>query len=144
MKQVMVSASLVVVLMILSSAFAQGSGGDASLFPGFSPDPYTLSYTAGGSTSASIYGASCRGNIASTPDHVIYLGGFDYLKMAVTSASDTTLVVYSESDGVWFCADDSVGLNPVLSGGWTPGNYFVYVGSFSGNPSYTLSLTEFP
>lgn len=128
----------------LSVAAAQGSGGGATLNPGFMPDPYLISYVAGGSVSAAQYGSDCAGNIANSPDHVLVLGAFNYLKVSVQSTADTTLAIYGEPYGRWFCNDDSEGLNPVIAGSWAAGTYYVYVGSFSGTPSYNLVITEIP
>lgn len=133
-----------VVVGLFALAAAQGSGGGATLSPGFMPDPYVLSYVAGGTVAASQYGSDCAGTIASTPDHVLQLGAFNYLKVSVESASDTTLAIYGEPYGRWFCNDDSEGLNPVIAGSWAAGTYYVYVGSFSGTPSYNLVITEIP
>jgi hypothetical protein len=132
------------VVGMLTAAAAQGSGGGAALSPGFMPDPYVISYVAGGSVAASQYGSECAGNIASSPDHVLELGAFNYLKVGVQSASDTTLVIYGEPYGRWFCNDDSDGLNPVVEGSWAAGTYYVYVGSFDGAPDYNLVITEIP
>ncbi|MEM6431824.1 MAG: hypothetical protein AAF708_21485 [Deinococcota bacterium] len=112
------------------------------LFEGFLPDPYVLSFVAGGPDSAFDYGPDCFGDIATEPDHVLYLGNFDYLKLEVTSEADTTLVVYGEPYGDWLCNDDGNGLNPVLEGSWLEGLYYVYVGSFDGLPEYQLNITE--
>jgi hypothetical protein len=119
-------------------------GGSATLYPGFTPDPYVMSFVAGGSEQASQYGAECLGNVNSKPDHVIYLGAFSYLKIEVASQADTTLVVYGEPYDQWFCNDDSNGFNPLLEGEWLEGFYYVYVGSFNGKPSYDLNITEVP
>ncbi|MEM6431846.1 MAG: hypothetical protein AAF708_21595, partial [Deinococcota bacterium] len=119
-------------------------GGSATLYPGFTPDPYVMSFVAGGSEQASQYGDTCFGNVNSKPDHVIYLGEFSYLKMEVASQADTTLVVYGEPYDQWFCNDDSNGFNPVIEGEWLEGFYYVYVGSFNGKPSYDLNISEVP
>jgi hypothetical protein len=116
------------------------------LFKGFLPDPYVLSFVAGGPESAFDYGPDCFGDIATEPDHVLYLGEFEYLKLEVTSEADTTLVVYGEPYGDWLCNDDGNsggnGLNPVLEGSWLEVLYYVYVGSFDGLPEYELNITE--
>jgi hypothetical protein len=138
---------LLVVGGLFTSALAQsqgGSGGGATLSPGFLPDPFIISYVAGGSEPASQYGAECRGNVASEPDHILYLSAFDYLKVSVQSSSDTTLVIYGEPYNTWYCDDDTEGLNPVIAGSWLAGYYYIYVGSFDGNPSYNLVISELP
>lgn len=146
--------------LLLSVAAAQGTGGDITLVPLFTPDPQSLEYIAGGAVSASdTYGAdssgeSCAGFIASAPDHVLTLEAgdsemesFGYLRVFVSSEADTTLVIVREDDGDFLCNDDSDGINPQIEvDDWPFGDYSIYVGTFAEGElaNYTISFSEIP
>lgn len=118
---------------------------DTWLNPGFTPDPQRLSGTSGGQVEASRVQSSCRGWIARRPDHMMNLqGNFGFFRVFVTSNSDTTLVIRTP-DGRFLCNDDTYGTNPAISQNhWMPGQYQVWVGSYSrgGNSSYSIGMTE--
>lgn len=147
-------------LVLLSAAAAQGTGGDITLAPLFTPDPQSLEFIAGGAVSAvETYGAdssgeSCAGFIASQPDHVLTLEAgatgmesFGYLRVYVSSEADTTLVIVRAEDGDFLCNDDSTDVNPQIEvDDWPLGNYNIYVGTFAEGElaNYTISFSELP
>lgn len=117
--------------------------GTARLAAGFQPDPHTVELQAGGDIDARGLGEGCAGLVADAPDYDLqYEAGSYPLGMYVRSSADTTLVV-NAPDGTWHCADDSVELDPVIV--FDPpqsGLYDIWVGSFSGFPEATLTITE--
>ncbi len=122
------------------------SFGEIEISAGFSPDPYAIELTAGGSTSASSLGGSCTGYIANAPDlQVDYENGFLPLMISVGSESDTTLVV-NLPDGSWLCDDDGgEGLNPLLElSNADSGVYDIWVGTIDEDsyPSAVLYISE--
>jgi hypothetical protein len=113
-------------------AWGEGRDGDLTLAPGFSPDA-ELSGTSGGGTSAVALGATpsgaCTGFIGDAPNHVLYLtGDFDALSIRVSAGGDTTLVV--RGGAFLRCNDDSVGLDPAVTGEFPAGTYQIFVGSY--------------
>ncbi len=126
----------------------QGGGyGAISLTSGFLPDPQMRPGMSGGPMSAMAMNSQCRGYIDSNPDHMLYLNSpFNFLRVYVSSSSDTTLMVRGPSGEV-YCADDTYGTNPAVDlQGAMPGMYQVFVGSYSqGNSApYTVGFTEMP
>lgn len=119
-----------------------------SISPDFRPDPYILPFEAGGESLASNFGASCRGYIANTPDHIFKLTAlFEYLKIYVRSKVDTTLIMVSRRTGISYCNDDALDFNPAISHKHLPaGFYDVYVGMHDPEKRalYTLYITEKP
>jgi len=124
---------------------AKSTFGDISLSSGFTPDPHSVSLTAGGSIDASTIGSPCRGSIARAPDfELTYSSGSLPLYIYAVSSSDTTLVV-NGPDGQWYCDDDSNGgTNPqVTFNSPRSGTYDIWVGTFGGGTaSATLNITE--
>lgn len=119
--------------------------GEVRLSSGFSPDPYTVSVTAGGSIDAAKLGSPCTGQISNAPDvQVNYSPGSLPLIFRTASDSDTTLIV-NAPDGQWYCDDDGytdlgaeVRFNSPRSG-----NYDVWIGTFGGGTAAaTLYVTE--
>lgn len=126
--------------------FTQPSNyGDYSLSAGFSPDPYSISVTAGGSIDASNIGSPCRGRISNAPDiQLSYSAGSFPLYFRTQSGSDTTLVV-NGPDGQWYCDDDSGGGTNAQVTFASPmsGNYDVWVGTYSGGTaSAQIQISE--
>ena len=112
-----------------------GGGGAAaapiSLGPGFTPDPNTATGSAGGVSDASTFGAGCLGHISLTPNHTLTVSGqIPYMRIVANAAEDITLVV-RRPDGTYMCNDDTEGYNPMVEGAFPPGNYDVFVGSYS-------------
>jgi hypothetical protein len=123
--------------------------GDVDLTSGFTPDPYTLSLTPGGSNDASSVDASCAGQVGSAPDVGLeFTSGSLPLYIYVESGEDTTLVV-NTPDAEWICDDDSgVGLNPGVSfKAPQSGRYDIWVGRFGdagGSATLKISEVQFP
>lgn len=121
--------------------------GEIRLSTGFTPDPYRVSLTAGGSIAASNVSSSCEGLIAEAPDYQItYDAGSLPLAIRTESSDDTTLVV-NGPDGVWYCDDDSGGGTnaQVYFAKPSSGVYDIWVGVYSGSPSRAhLVVTEVP
>lgn len=121
--------------------------GSVNLNSGFTPDPYTVRVTSGGSRSAQNVSGACRGWIANAPDFSVYYsaGNMFDLTISATSGSDTTLVV-NGPNGSWYCDDDSGdGLNPRLTfSNPRSGRYDIWVGSYSqgNNAAATLAISE--
>lgn len=137
------------VLALSATAAAQDMSapanfGSITLETGFTPDPYEVSVTAGGSTAVTQPG--CTGYISEAPDfELTYTAGTTFpLNIYVLSEGDTTLLV-NLPDGTWVCADDSQGLNPALNFG-TPqsGVYDIWVGSYDDEamPAAKLRISE--
>jgi hypothetical protein len=137
------AASLAVFLVtfhaIGQAAWAQGgSYGGGVIAPG--TRPFTLNGTSGGPRQARIYGAQCRGSIATTPDHVFSLTQPMRVRFEVIrAAGDTTLVIVGPA-GV-LCDDDSGGnTNPRIIQDLPPGTYQVFVGSYANNQLHPYTL----
>ncbi len=118
-----------------------------NITPNFSPDPYALSFEAGGKNLADQFGSNCKGYIADEPDHTIKLKGFfEYLKVYVESKKDTTLVMVSRLTTRSYCDDNGgSGSNPALSHRRLPaGTYDIYVGMHKPNQRapYTLYISQ--
>jgi hypothetical protein len=118
---------------------------DVSLSTGFTPDPYRIDLTAGGSIDASHLGSPCTGSIARAPDvQLTYSAGSLPLYLVVNAQADTTLVV-NGPDGQWYCDDDSNGgTNPQVT--WNSprsGVYDIWVGTYGGGTTpAALFITE--
>ena len=121
--------------------------GQTTLSAGFTPDPYTVSITAGGNIDAGAsIGGECRGMIANAPDFRLnYNAGSLPLYIGARSSADTTIVV-NAPDGSWYCNDDTNGLNPQVSwGSPASGQYDIWIGTYgsgSGMASSTLTISE--
>lgn len=124
---------------------APATYGSISLNTGFTPDPYTVSLTAGGSIDASTINTSCVGKIANAPDfELTYTAGTTYpLIISVASESDTTLVI-NGADGSWYCIDDVDGFNPkIVFPTPASGVYDIWVGTYGDSLApATLSISE--
>lgn len=120
--------------------------GAIDLAAGFTPDPHTVSISAGGSFDASAI-SGCVGWIAQAPDYrVNWTAGSGELPLTfhVASEADTTLVI-NDAQGNWVCDDDSDGVNPVVSFQNAPsGQYDVWVGTYAQGDlqESTLHVTE--
>lgn len=139
MKLTALLAASTAALLAASTAHAQDASltatyGNYNLSSGFTPDPYSISLTAGGNIAASNVSSSCRGSIARAPDvQLTYSAGSLPLIITGDSSSDTTLVV-NGPDGQWYCDDDSgEGTNPQVR--WNnprSGVYDIWVGTYGG------------
>ncbi len=121
------------------------SYGEITLRSGFSPDPYRVNLTAGGSIDASTVSTSCVGRVAAAPDlQVYYTAGNLPLYVRTESGIDTTLVVNGPS-GEWYCDDDSGGGNnaEVRWNNPASGTYDIWVGTYGNNTGpASLLITE--
>ena len=139
--------------LLLGAILACGGGDDPdepddpntfSIAPGFTPDPMTQTGEAGGPFDASTRNSACIGWIGAVSNHTLNLTqAFTNLRVIVSSATDTTLVIQLES-GEYRCNDDGDGLNPVVQGAFPAGRHRVFVGTYgqnSGGP-YTIGVTE--
>ncbi|GAB1537943.1 peptidase S1 [Scytonema sp. NUACC21] len=124
--------------------------GDMMIGRKVSPDPMTVRGMSGGSVPGKqLIGKGetptgpCTGFFDEKPDHTLELTNkFDYLKLQVESAEDTTLII-SGPGGSW-CNDDFEGKNPGILGEWLPGTYNIWIGSYTKDKylPYTLRITE--
>lgn len=139
-------------LMIAGAASAQDASltatyGEISLRAGFTPDPYNVSVTAGGSVNGSALPGACTGMISRAPDfEVTYSAGSLPLVFRTISNSDTTLII-NGPDGSWNCDDDSYGDGDAQVRFNRPqsGTYDIWVGTFGSNTANaTLQITETP
>ncbi len=118
------------------------------LSAGFTPDPYTVDLSSGGSIDAETLSGQCRGYIANSPDvRLIYEEGSGVLPLIikVESDADTTLVV-NAPNGSWYCDDDTGDrLNPLMRfEDPDGGRYEIWVGTYSDSSlqDATLSFSE--
>ncbi len=128
---------------------AAPSFGQIELWAGFTPDPYVRNITAGGRYDlAGCFGsAGWGGSVASRPDFDLYWrGATGQLTIAVSSGHDTVLLV-NAPDGQWYYADDSRGMNPVITF-YNPqqGLYDIWIGAYGGGRGLPgqLIITELP
>ncbi len=144
-------AATAALMLVAPAAHAQDASatatyGSVRLDSGFTPDPHSVSLTAGGSIDASTIGSPCTGSIARAPDYELtYSAGSLPLYIFATASTDTTLVV-NGPDGLWYCDDDSNGgTNPqVTFNNPRSGTYDIWVGTFGGGTaSATLNISEF-
>lgn len=119
--------------------------GTARLTAGFTPDPHSVSLTAGGPIDASRVNASdCVGNIGGNPDYVVNYSADDMpLYIRANSSSDVSLIV-RDPRGNWQCNDDSDGLNPEIEySSPRSGSYAIWVGAVGENTvSAQLEISE--
>lgn len=136
-------------------AAAQNTGltanfGSIRLDAGFTPDPYRVDLTAGGSIDAyadTDLPAACVGNVSDAPDfEVTYSAGSLPLVFRTRSSTDTTLII-NGPDNRWYCDDDSWGDGDaeVRFNKPASGSYDIWIGTFSGGTApAALLITETP
>lgn len=138
--------------LVAGPVAAQNAGltanyGEISLRSGFTPDPYRVQVTAGGSVNGGALPGSCTGMISEATDfEVSYSAGSLPLVFRTLSSSDTTLII-NGPDGSWSCDDDSYGDGDAEVRFNRPqsGTYDVWIGTFGGGTSSaTLLITETP
>ncbi|MEM9863114.1 MAG: GIDE domain-containing protein [Myxococcota bacterium] len=136
--------------VMAATADSPGASDQLTLAPGFSPDPTTVSGFSGGMTESSTLGggaasaAGCVGTVTENPDAVVTVSAeIPAMRVMVKSTGDTTLIV-QKPDGTFLCNDDTEGYNPVVDGAFPPGEYKVWVGSYSSedHTAYTLGFTS--
>lgn len=148
----MFASATLAALMLAGAATAQDASlnatyGEISLRAGFTPDPYAVSVTAGGSVNGGALPGACTGMIANAPDfEVSYSAGSLPLVFRTLSGADTTLII-NGPDGRWYCDDDSYGDGDAMVRFNQPqsGTYDIWVGVFGGDTARaTLQITETP
>ena len=155
MKCFISALALAAALALPGAALAQNVGltanyGEIRLNAGFTPDPYRVNLTAGGSinayTDTDLPGA-CVGKISNAPDfEVTYSAGSLPLVFRSRSSSDTTLII-NGPDGRWYCDDDSWGDGDaeVRFNKPSSGTYDIWVGTYgSSTASASRLITETP
>jgi len=121
--------------------------GTVNLTTGFTPDPYTVPITAGGTIDATQVFDRCRGMIANAPDYRLHFNaGSLPLSFGSQSNRDTTLVI-NAPDGSWYCDDDGgEGLNAhVTFNNPQSGQYDIWIGTYGTNSDLaqaTLTISE--
>lgn len=97
-----------------------------------SADVTSLDVRAGGPDRNVVPGNGCSGFISNAlPTASVQSQGGGPLAIYVTSGTDTTLLV-ADPTGRWHCSDDASGSNPAVTfARAAPGEYKVWVGSFS-------------
>lgn len=155
MKIIISALALALAAAAPGAALAQDAGltanfGEIRLDSGFTPDPYRVSMTAGGSIDAyteTSLPAACVGEISNAPDfEVTYSAGSLPLVFRTRSSTDTTLII-NGPNGQWYCDDDSWGDGDAEVRFSRPqsGTYDVWVGTFRGGTApATLLITETP
>ena len=155
MKTVLFSGVAALMLATPLGVMAQDAGktatyGEIALSAGFTPDPYRVSVTAGGSIDAyqdTPLPAACVGKVADAPDfEVTYTAGRLPLVFRTLSSQDTTLII-NGPDGRWHCDDDSYGDGDAQVRFEKPrsGTYDIWIGTFGEDmANATLLITESP
>jgi hypothetical protein len=132
---------------VAQNAALTANYGEISLRAGFTPDPYRVQVTAGGSVNGGALPGACTGMISEAPDfEVTYSAGSLPLVFRTVSSSDTTLII-NGPDGTWSCDDDSYGDGDAEVRFNRPqsGTYDIWIGTFrGGTSSATLLITETP
>lgn len=126
------------------------SAPELSLSGGFTPDPYTLSVSAGGPNQAENLNSSCSGYVSANPTYrLTFSPGSLGLGIYTIADFDTTLAIQNPG-GIWYCNDDHGNLDNLNSGYYfgTPssGIYNIYVGSYDEDDvgsSATLAISEY-
>jgi hypothetical protein len=132
---------------MLAFAMAAGGAGDANAQSGqvvqrdASDDELHAHFAVGGNIDASTIFENCRGFINSTPDLLVqYDAGTIPLTIMATSSSDTTLIV-RVPDGRYYCSDDDVGLNPLVTiADPVSGQYEIWIGVYGGASTVDADL----
>lgn len=149
MRGILAFAVLSLFAITTTDAAAQDVGGDptygdVSLDAGFTPDPWEMDLTAGGSIAVN-EGSCSYGKVSDNPDVDLYWDGSgSTLYIYVIGSEDTTLLV-NMPNASWRCDDDSFGDgDPILS---IPkaqdGLYDIWVGTYGSDMiSATLYISE--
>lgn len=127
---------------------ASANYGEANLSAGFSPDPYSVGMTTGGSVNVGYLGSSCSGFATSSPDLRVNFGGggASLLRIYFVGSNGDAAFVINDPYGNFYCVDDSFGtVNPTIDfNNPAGGTYDVWIASYAANTtvSGTLYLTE--
>ena len=97
---------------------------------------------AGGADRNAVPGSGCSGYIDNArPTAKLAVTGGGPLAIYAVSGSDTTLLV-ADPSGRWHCSDDANGSNPAVTFSRAePGDYVVWVGTFSPNTPAEAELS---
>ncbi|WP_414526384.1 hypothetical protein [Nodularia chucula] len=133
--------TVVPIAMAISLMMSQANLADVArlqIQENLNSDPLVLNGTSGGTV------ASDCGNIADTPNQVIYLTNpLPYLRLTIDSPGQPTLLI--DGPGGRFCvlADSESENKPEITGYFMAGEYSLYVGDLSQNQyNYSLSISQ--
>lgn len=150
MKLVLQSAALALALSVTAApAFAQsvrtggeGTFGRVTLDTGFTPDPYTVTVTAGGPVDASGIAAGCVGTVAQRASFTLNYRAGDTLPLIISATSDADAVLAVRApNGQWSCNDDTDGLNPAVRyDSPRSGRYQIWVGNLDASSTIPATL----
>jgi hypothetical protein len=143
--------STLVGCVIVSPAYSQDhslspNSGSADASAGFTPDPYRVQVTSGGTRSASSVRSGCAGWVSSAPDFTFNYDTDSSLPLHIFATSndgrDIALLINGPS-GDWSCDDDSgEGLNPTITFQRPrSGEYDVWVASYNSDQYVSSTLT---
>jgi len=133
---------------VLSIGGSSSNFGSTSIAPGFTPDPFPVVITSGGSLNVPAMDLSvgCVGFATATPDYIVEVSGAMKALSFYNEAEGDTGLVINDPNGNWHCDDDShTGTNPMVSLSNAPsGQYDIWVTSYtaSDNINGTLYITE--
>ena len=121
--------------------------GTLTLYPGFTPDPQTLSGDAGGPLEATLLGEACTGFVGEAPGHVVEADGtFAELRfLARPEEDDAVGIVVRDPEGEAHCVEaPDAGQNVELAMPVQPGRHTIWVSARSPGltPGYVLGVTE--
>jgi OPA family glycerol-3-phosphate transporter-like MFS transporter len=161
-KQVKATAKVAYAAQDLATLRAKARAGAVSLAPKFAGDPMLVAEaTAGGPAAIKELAPVKTGKVAdqyrrckgfgagARPDALVEIREkFDALRLYVTAAEDTTLLVrgpLGSDKAIVRCVDDTgvAGKNPIVGGAFEPGLYEVFVGAHGADHkvSYKLNVT---
>lgn len=126
--------------------------GVVSLTAGFLPDPNWVFVYSGGTTENTFTdtttGDRCSGYFEQAPDFRLHFTTGSGLPLSITSESDDdTVLLVNGPDGLWYCNDDTYGLNSAVTfAAPQDGFYDIWVGTYSDPqgdyPTAQLGFTE--
>ncbi len=122
---------------------ASAAYGEANLGSAFSPDPYSVGMTTGGSVAVSYLGGSCSGYAEASPDlRINYSGGGSLLRLYFIGSNGDAAMVVDDPYGNFYCVDDSFGtVNPTIDfNNAAPGKYNVWICSPTSNVTVSGKL----
>jgi hypothetical protein len=129
---------------------ASPSFGEANLSNGFSPDPYSIGMTDGGSVNVSYLGSSCSGFASKAPSLRVNFGGggASLLRLYFVGTNGDPAMVVNDPFGNFYCVDDSFGtVNPTIDFNEPAGgSYDIWIASAASGTttSGTLHATSNP
>jgi hypothetical protein len=134
---------------VMLDPFAAPQFGEVGLTSGFTPQPYSLAFVAGGPVFTGYFGLDCYGWTDSAPSvRVHYISGASpLLRFFWAGDGDATMVV-RDPNGAYRCDNDGfVGTDTKIdfTNPWS-GTYDIWVGTLGGGQSLNggLFVTEYP